>query len=87
MNVVDIITPGHGICTVSSNQPKTNFMNSLLTILIFIVIVGVVLWLISIAPFLDEQWKGISRWLIIVIAVIWLLFSLFGHGRLGDIHL
>ena len=60
-------------------------MHPLFTILIFIVIVGVVLWLISIAPFLDEQWKAISRWVIIAIAVIWLLYSLFGGGRLGHI--
>ena len=60
---------------------------SLIGLIVFIIVIGVVLWLISIAPFLDEQWKTISRWLIIAIAVIWLLYRLLGTGVLGDVRI
>jgi hypothetical protein len=46
---------------------------SIKDVLIFIVVVGIAIWLIHIAPFIPEPWKTYGKWFIAIIAVIWAL--------------
>jgi hypothetical protein len=46
---------------------------NLLMLLLVLAGVGVLLYLIKIAPFIEEWWKSVLRWVVIAIVVIWML--------------
>lgn len=45
----------------------------LIELLIVLVVVGVVLWLVESAPFIDAGMKPIIRWVVIAVVVLWML--------------
>lgn len=59
---------------------------SLYTILIALVVVGVILYLVSIAPFIKASWKPIIYWIVGGIVIIWLLNSFGFFEILKGIH-
>jgi hypothetical protein len=59
---------------------------SLLSILFVLVAVGVIVFLIRRAPFLDADWKGYISYGILVVVVLWLLSLFLGTSGLGHIH-
>jgi hypothetical protein len=59
-------------------------MNTLITALIDLLIVGLVLYLINLLP-IDGAIKQIIRVVAIVVAIVWLLSLLTGYG--GMIHI
>jgi hypothetical protein len=60
---------------------------SLLTILVVLVVVGVVLWLIHSATFIDARIKQIAFWVIIAFVLIWVLKALGFWGALGQVRI
>ncbi len=51
---------------------------TLIGLVIVLVVVGVVLWLIQSAPFIDASMKSIIKWVIIAVVVLWLLQAFVG---------
>lgn len=50
---------------------------SLITVVIILLVVGVLLYFLQTAPFVDAQMKLIIRWIVIIVVVLWLL-TVFG---------
>jgi uncharacterized Tic20 family protein len=53
---------------------------SFFSLIFIILIAGVVVWLINIAPFIDAQYKSFAKFAILACVVIYILFALFGGG-------
>ena len=49
---------------------------SILAVLLILFVIGVVVFLINRAPFVDEKFKKIINWVAVILTVIWLI-SLF----------
>jgi hypothetical protein len=58
---------------------------SLLTVLIVLVVVGIVLWGINRAPFIDARMKTVILWVAIAFVVIWLFRALGGCGAMSTV--
>lgn len=55
--------------------------SSIVALLVILAIIGVAAWLLSIAPFIAEPFKGFINWILIVVAVI--VVVVFALGLLG----
>jgi hypothetical protein len=51
---------------------------SLVTLLCIILLAGVIAFLIKKAPFIDEPYKGYALWVLLVVVVLWIAFTLLG---------
>ena len=49
---------------------------SLISLVVVLIVVGVLLWLINRAPFIDATMKQIIFWVVIVVVVLWIISSL-----------
>lgn len=45
----------------------------LIHLVVILLVVGLILYLVQLAPFIDATMKQIIRWVIIVVVLIWLL--------------
>lgn len=59
---------------------------SFLSLIFWIVVIGVVVWLLQRAPFLDPPFKKIILW-VGIIAAVFLVLSAFGILRMFDFQL
>jgi len=57
-------------------------MNSLVALIVGLLIIGLLLWAVKAAPFIDEGIKKIINIIVIVVVVLWLLSVFFGGGSL-----
>jgi len=58
---------------------------ALLDVIVILLVVGVVLYLVSIAPFVDARMKTLITWIIIIAVILWLI-SLTGIlGKFSEI--
>jgi len=57
-------------------------MNSLVALIVGLLIIGLLLWAVKAAPFIDEGIKKIINIIVIVVVVLWLLSVFFGSGSL-----
>lgn len=55
---------------------------SLIDVVVVLLVVGVLLWVLSRAPFIDAMMKQIIFWVVIVVVLLWLLSV---AGILGSI--
>ena len=60
----------------------------LLHVVLVLIVIGVLLWLVGRAPFVDSQMKQIINFIVLVAVVLWLL-TIFGllpiaHLRVGS---
>lgn len=65
-------------------------MNSLVAVIVALVIIGLALWAVKAAPFIDEGIKKIINIVVVVIVVLWLLSVFFGGSggaNLPDLNL
>jgi cation transporter-like permease len=62
-------------------------MNSLVALIVGLLIIGLLLWAVKAAPFIDEGIKKIINIIVIVVVVLWLLSVFFGSGSLPNIRL
>ncbi len=46
---------------------------SLISVIVILIVVGVLLYFLQTAPFIDGQMKQVIRWLVIIVVVLWLL--------------
>jgi hypothetical protein len=62
---------------------------SLISLVVALIIVGVLLWAVNAAPFIDANIKKIIYIIIVVFVVIWLVTSIFGFswGSFGNIRI
>lgn len=62
---------------------------SILALILILVVVGVVLWAVNAAPFIDPGFKKVIYILIVVFVVVWLISVLFGvnFGTLGNLRI
>ena len=58
---------------------------SLLSILVILIAVGVVVFLVDRAPFIDPEWKVYIRYGVLVVVVLWLLSLFIGAPSLNQI--
>ena len=56
-------------------------MDFIVTLVIGLIVIGVLLWLLNICPFIDGEMKAMIRWVIIVVVVLWLLTMLLGYSH------
>lgn len=49
-----------------------------ITLLVVGIVCGALTWIVSTAPFIPEPMKGIAKWVILVIGVLYLLAILIG---------
>ena len=59
----------------------------LISLIITLVVVGVVLWLINTYVPMDAKIKRILNIAVVVLVVLWLLFSVLGLTHLGSVRL
>lgn len=57
----------------------------LITLVITLVIVGVVLWLVNNYVPMDAKIKRILNVAVVVLVILWLLFSVLGAANLGSV--
>lgn len=57
-------------------------MNLWFSVLIILIIVGVLVWLVMRAPFIDSTWKEIIKYGALVVTVLWLLGLIVHHLRI-----
>lgn len=53
-------------------------MNSLVALIVGLLIIGLLLWAVKAAPFIDEGIKKIINIIVIVVVVLWLISVFFG---------
>lgn len=56
-------------------------MNPWLSIIVILIGIGVLVWLVMRAPFIDALWKEIIKYLALVVTVIWLLGIFLHHFK------
>lgn len=52
----------------------------ILTVIVIAMVVGLLLWAVSSLPFIPAPMAQIIRVFIVVVACLWLIGTLFGHG-------
>jgi hypothetical protein len=55
----------------------------ILTVIVIAMIVGLLLWAVGALPFIPPPMAQIIRVFIIVVACLWLIGTLFGHGGIN----
>ena len=50
----------------------------LIHLVVILLVVGLLLYLLQLAPFIDATMKNIIRWIVIVVVVIWLVTFFIG---------
>lgn len=58
----------------------------LISLIVTLVVVGVVLWLVNTYVPMDAKIKRILNVAVVVLVVLWLLFSVLGAANLGSVH-
>lgn len=59
-------------------------MHEILVLIIFLVVIGIGLWLINRVPMIDATIKSIINAIVITVVILWLLLSLL-NGHFGHI--
>ena len=60
-------------------------LNLIVTVIVGALVVGLLLWALSALPFIPAPMAQIIRVFIIVVACLWLIAALFGHGGFGGL--
>lgn len=58
---------------------------SLVTLIVVLVVVGLVLWLVNTYVPMAPGVKQLLNVAVVIFLVLWILFSVFGHGHLADV--
>lgn len=56
----------------------------ILNVIVIAMVVGLLLWAVGALPFIPAPMAQIIRVFIIVVACLWLIGALFGHGGFGS---
>lgn len=59
----------------------------ILTVIVIAMICGLLIWAVGALPFIPAPMAQIIRVFIIVVACLWLIGTLFGHGGFGSFNL
>ena len=60
---------------------------SLINLVLVLIVIGVLLYLVKRAPFIDAEIKVIIQWVVIVAIVLWLLFMFLPMLGIPDIYI
>jgi len=61
-------------------------MNTLVALFVALIFVGIMLWAVKAAPFIDPTIKTIINIVVIVFVALWLLSVFFGGGSFPTVH-